>query len=368
MQKSIREISTSSIVEGMMLAEDILDNEDNILLSEGIILREKYIEKIKDLNIITIKIVDSNHLIEKKKKFESVVKMDKVFIATKEYAKKVVKSTVKSILEDSSVDFEKIEMIVSQMIEDIFMSEDITLNLAKIKILDDYLFDHSVNVCVFSLIIGIFMRSDKDELKELGIGAMLHDVGKAFVPQDILSKPSKLTDKEFEEIKKHSKLGHMSFSKKVSYGAGEAILSHHENIDGTGYPNGKKSKEIHVFAKIVSIADVFDALTSDRVYSKKIDKYSAVQIMLNDVGKKFDISIVNIFLKAISCYPIGLNVILNTGEYGIIVKRNMDRPLVRVLLDKNKQKIQGYFEIDLSKNPSVNIVNIDPNKSIIKNN
>lgn len=366
MNSRFKRVLTEDLSEGMVLAENIFDSDENVLLSEGIVIRNVYIKKIREMNIDSVVILNENNAILKiEPAFEAFVEKDVIIQKTRKKAKKIVEDSMESIIKTGSLNYEKLYLVVNQIIDEIFESEDITLSLANLKAVDDYIFHHSVNVCILSIITGIYSGLNKGCLIELGVGAILHDIGKTLVPRDILNKPSRLTVDEFEVIKEHSSLGHgvIGNIKNLSSESAEVVLSHHERYDGGGYPNGRAKDEIHIYAKIASVADVFDAVTSDRIYGRKEDSYIAVSYILEDSGSKFDPEIVKTFLKVIGYYPIGLNVILNTGEYGVIVKKNRDKPLVRVLFDKNMNSVKGYYEIDLNKNPMVSILDIDPKKT-----
>jgi HD-GYP domain-containing protein (c-di-GMP phosphodiesterase class II) len=202
-------------------------------------------------------------------------------------------------------------------------------------------------------------------LVELGIGALLHDIGKILVPQDVLNKPENLEDDEYGILKLHTIRGYeaLKHTKQFSEASLEAILSHHERCDGKGYPMGKSKDQLHVYAKIVSVADVFDAVTADKVYRKKEDPYRAMHLIIDELDTKFDREIVKKFLKVVGYYPLGLYVTLNNGEYGVITKVHQNRPTVRILYDMAGTPVRDNFIVDLLKNPSVAIVDIDPAKT-----
>lgn len=366
MDSRFKRVLTKDLVEGMVLAENIYDSEENVLLSEGIVIRNIYIKKIIEMNIESVIILNEDSAVVKlEPEFDDVVKRDMIINETRVEAKRVVKESMESIIKTGSLDYEKLVVVVGQIIDEIFSNEDVTLNLANLKAVDDYIFHHSVNVCILSIITGIYMGFNKTRLVDLGVGAILHDIGKTLVPRDILNKPARLSYDEFEVIKRHSSFGHDLITRinGLSKESAEVVLSHHERYDGTGYPYGKDKDSIHIYAKIASLADVFDAVTSDRIYGSKEDSYIAVSYILEDSGKKFEPEIVKTFLRVIGYYPVGLNVMLNTGEYGVIVRKNREKPLVRILVDERMNPIQGYYEIDLHKNPTVTIVDIDPHKT-----
>ncbi|WP_430885534.1 HD-GYP domain-containing protein [Fusibacter sp. JL216-2] len=358
-----------ALKSGMILGETIFDSSGNTLLSDGIILRQAYIEKIKGLGYLSVQIqVEANETVKVEQEIEnkddSAASRDLIIRTTREEATVLVKSCMKNVSVDTEIDVDKLYLIVNTIIDEIFSSEEITVNLANLKSVDEYVFEHSVNVCILSVICGIYMGFNKVRLVELGIGALLHDIGKGLISQETLNKPGTLTSDEFDEIKKHTILGYEALKRipNITETSACVALYHHERFDGAGYPTGKKAQNIHVYAKIVAVADVFDAITSDRVYGAKENPYKAMEYILKSSEAHFDKEIVRVFLKAVGYYPLGLNVILSTGEYGMVTKKDRDLPTVRVLIDSRLRPIKGYYEVDLRKNPKVRIHDIDPHR------
>jgi len=360
MGKKLINIDVNSLEIGMILGETIYDSMGNVLLSGGVELKESYIHKLKDFGIPRVKILlgIEPDIISKEKYPDS---LEEVRIEAKE----IIKETMNSLYYYESANIEKVIKIVSQIIDELIKNKDISLNLNNLRSLDDYTFEHSVNVCILSLLIGINMGFEEDKLREIGIGAFLHDIGKVLIPADILNKPSKLTGDEYEIVKKHTIFGYEMLKKSslVSELAADIVLSHHERPDGKGYPLSKEQNSIDVFSRIVAISDVFDALTSDRVYKKKIDPFSAVEYMIKMANTQFDKNIVYEFISALGLYPLGSIVRLNTREVGKIIKINKlypQKPIVRIIMDNNGCKVKEYFEVDIYKNPSVHITDIMP--------
>jgi len=358
-------ILVSDLKNGMVLGENIHDETGNILLAKGIELRSAYIRKIESLKVhqVLITEVSKGSVVLKEVETHSDtdwVDKDMIVEETRNEAKTIIKQCMDNILDHSLAQADKIILIVNQIIDEILNSEDITFNLANLKSVDDYTFEHSVNVCVLSVITGIGIGLNKVKLVELGIGAILHDIGKMLIPQDILNKPGLLTDQEFDVVKNHTVYGYevLSKIKDISVESAKVALNHHERFDGNGYPQTLGNSEIHIYSRIVAIADVFDALTSDRVYSKKISPFKAVEYIISMVGAHFDREIISKFVKLVGYYYRGQLLRLNTGEVARVVKRHQSRPVVRVMLDAKGKKVLDYYEIDLSKNPSVLIHSI----------
>ncbi|MDL2289639.1 HD-GYP domain-containing protein [Clostridia bacterium OttesenSCG-928-F22] len=257
-------------------------------------------------------------------------------------AKKEIGSLFVSVETNSSQkiakSIETLEDVVSNIVDDIFRKRNIMVNVVDIRAYDDYTLSHSINVSVLSIIIGTVLGMSRSTLNELAMSALVHDIGKIFINKKLVSKADKLTFDEFEELKKHSHLGYdyllpnALFSEDVKQG----VLMHHEKFDGTGYPHGAKGEEIPLFARIISVADVYDALTSDRPYRRALLPSDAMEYIMSGYGTMFDPAIVNTFIRKVAPYPIGTCVRLNNGVTGIVVKNYENfflRPKVKIIED-----------------------------------
>lgn len=354
----MRRIRVDKVVEGMILAKTIYSTDGNILLNAGIVLKRSYISRFKEIGIFEIYVDDEIS--------RDIVLNDVVSDETRFEARINIKNAMESIRYGNSLDVKPIRNSVGKMIDELMEVKDTMINLQDIKSIDQYTFCHSVNVCVLSLITGISMGYDEEKLKELGIGAMLHDVGKTRIPIEILNKPGGLTDEEFEIIKKHTNIGYeiLKKSNMLSTYASYIALTHHERYDGKGYPLGLKGNEVHEFARIVSVADVYDAITSDRVYKRRIKINEAVEYLIGMGDHQFDYNIVRNFIEHVTIYPPGTCVLLNTGDKAIVVDINRkypNRPIVRILADREGQIPKEPVEIDLTTNNTYIISDIIDN-------
>jgi HD-GYP domain-containing protein (c-di-GMP phosphodiesterase class II) len=286
---------------------------------------------------------------------------DAILAQTRKEAKYIVNKTMNNYQFSPAIDVKKVKYVANKILNELLADDYILYNLTEIKSVDDYTFEHSVNVCVLSLITGIGLGFDIQRLRELGVGAMMHDIGKLCIPRKILKKPSQLTVEEFEEIKKHTVLGYelLRKSNQVSMISAYIAFGHHERYDGSGYPLQLKGDNIQICARIVAIADVYDALTSDRVYRKKLRTNEVYEYITTLGANHFDPSVIESFVKYVSVYPVGTGVLLNTKERGIVVRDNKiapTRPVVRIVYNEKMQKQSIYKEIDLSMLTNVFIV------------
>lgn len=349
----MKRINIIDCMPGMVLARPIYHKGSMILLEQNATLSSSYINRIQAMGISEIYIEDDDS--------EGIIPNDLVNDATRLEAITYVRNVMDQYSDAYSVYTKELLQVINNIIDDIFSNEHIMLNIMDIKNCDDYTFSHSVNVAILSIATGSMLGLSREELKELGTGAILHDIGKIMIPEEILKKNSSLTDSEYELIKQHSELGYEILCRipDVSQGAARVALSHHERVDGRGYPNGNIGGEIHIYSKIVAIADVFDALTSDRIYRKKISNVQAIEYLSGIAKHTFDNNVLLSFLKIVPPYPVGNVITLSTGDKGIVqyVSENTPtRPVVRIVYNADGSKKNYYEELDLSQHIDISII------------
>jgi HD-GYP domain-containing protein (c-di-GMP phosphodiesterase class II) len=252
---------------------------------------------------------------------------------------------------------EKVHKNVEKMVDSIFRNRDALSSLVRLKSADDYTFTHCVNVSILSMSLGRQMGFGKNTVHDLGVGAILHDIGKTCVPVKILKKPGPLSAREFEEMRKHSVLGGelLLDTKNIKDESRHVVLQHHEKYNGTGYPGRKEGHRIHVFARIAAVADVYDAMTSNRVYQKSLPPDIALQKMYMLREVHFEPSIVERLIKCLGIYPIGTLVELNTGEVAVVTSTNPNNPVkpgILVLFDEDKKRMPKPVEVKLASETS----------------
>jgi len=342
----MRKISVSNCEAGMILGKAIPFNGATTLLEAGTELTVYYINRLDNLGISEIYIEDDIS--------KDIVIRDVIKERTRLEAIEFIKNTMNAYCSGDMLSYIEVTAVVSKIINDILSLDDIMVNLIDIKTCDNYTFLHSVNVCVLSIITGAKLKLCYDELKELGVGALLHDIGKVMIPPQILQKKSALTDEEYEIIKQHSIMGYniLKTMPQISEVSAMVALCHHERYDGKGYISGLVKDEIHIFSRIVAIADIFDALTSDRIYRKKISINQAIDYLTVIAAPSLDSSVLCCFVKIIPPFPIGTGIILNNGEKGIVIKLNKNlptRPVIRIVLNADGSKKLNFYEVNLAK-------------------
>ncbi len=347
-------INTEDIKDGMKLAKDLIDGNGNLILGKGHTLYRKHIKTILSLGFTKLYVLspdeeelpaeEDTEILSTKNKVAALRIIHK---ATQEAYKKV---DLKQIRLQGKEILDLIENIIAELLK----KDELVVNMFELKKHDDYTFFHSTSVTVLSLILGIKIGLSLDQLRQLGYGALLHDIGKTKVPKDILNKSGTLTAEEMETMKKHTIWGFEILKAQgfLPYESCLVALQHHEKLNGTGYPYSLSSSEIHLFSKITAIADVYDALTSDRPYRDALLPHLALEYLMGGVDTYFDFNLVREFMKFISIYPVGTMVELNTKEIGIVIKTypgQSARPVVRVFFDRDKKLLSHPIDRDLTK-------------------
>ncbi|WP_455366439.1 HD-GYP domain-containing protein [Kaarinaea lacus] len=256
------------------------------------------------------------------------------------------KNFIEKIMQDAKagkdVDVQEAKTLVKDLAKNIIANPMALIWLTQLKNRDEYTSIHSLNVCILSLFFGRSLGMNTQQLNELGLGALLHDIGKLRVPLEILNKPDRLTDEEYDVIKRHTLLGYDLLKNKdgLSRDSLVVIKNHHERVDGHGYPDGLQSYGIDLYSRIVKIVDVYDAVTSKRVYHQDVTPYHALNCIYSDRNGAFDEKLVQAFLKHMGIYPVGCAIELNTGEIGVVTSINEKRHLAPTLLlvRDNKQR------------------------------
>jgi len=269
------------------------------------------------------------------------------------FAKSTVNSIMDGIRIGRMIDMNQAREVVDNVVDSLLRNDEALLWLTKLKEKDEYTAEHSINVCILSVAFAKHLGHDKREIKKIGLGGFLHDVGKAKIPIEVLNKPGRFTDDEFEIMKSHPKFGRdllMSLpeSKHTSI---DIAYNHHERIDGSGYPRGLVDHQIPYYAKIIALTDTYDAITSNRVYDTGRASMDALDIIYKCKGTQFDEELAVEFIKCIGIYPPGSIVELTNGEVGLVLSHSSEtklRPRIILVLDDLKKQCTQKV-VDLHK-------------------
>lgn len=239
------------------------------------------------------------------------------------------------------INLKEVQATVSECVSSILRAPDTMMWLSKIRKKDDYTAEHSLNVGLLAITFGRHLGASEDDLNKLGFAGMLHDVGKMRTPLEVLNKEGNLTDEEYTIMKSHAQHGRdiLMAHKTIDHGAVDVAFGHHEALDGSGYPRKVKAAGINDFTRIVTLCDVYDAITSDRVYKDGRSSLEALKVLYQNRGTKFDEKLVTEFIKCIGLYPPGSIVELKNGKVGIVIStnyRNRHLPKVMILRDEKK--------------------------------
>lgn len=340
------------------LSFDVCDNEGRILIKAGTVLSKQHINKLYDHGIFSVKIdgYDNDYL-----EYKSNLK--------DEYMESLKHSSLKNmpIMFDKIVNgsFDKPEEYtdnVYSMVDHILEEGSVNTNLFEIKSYDDYTYIHCVDTCIMAVFLGSTLHLPKDQLRDLSVAAILHDIGKTKISNSIITKQGKLTDEEFSIIQSHPIYGEeiLRTISSIPSIVIKAVAQHHEKFNGKGYPYGVSGNNINIFARIISICDVFTAVSANRSYRKRFDPYDAYELILSSAGTQFDPTLVNCFKETFSVYPLGCSLILSNGFEGIVIGQNKgfpDRPILKIF-KKFHQDIFSPFELNLLEHINVTVKDV----------
>lgn len=330
--------------EGMVLAKTIRSPNGQVLLSQGTVLNSKYIKHLDGLGVI--------FLFVQSELTGDVEREEAITDKTRSVTQKSVKECFDSLTKGDKIDVFEISQQVGSILDELLSNPNVLFELSQISILSELTFSHSVNVCILSLLTGLALGYNQLQLRDLGIGAILHDIGKTVI-----------NSKENKDYKKHPSLGFeiLRQYKELNLLAAHVPFQHHEYFDGTGYPRGLKAQDITQYARIVAYANHYDNLITDYPGQKGMKPWEAIATLQDEIGSKFDPEIADAFCKNLIYYPVGSIIQLQTGEMGLVLRnnrQNIHRPRIRIVIDQTKTPLPEPYDIDLAIENEISIATV----------
>lgn len=319
----MRYLPTSKLKPGMALGQDVYDGAGRMLLAKHLLLNEEYISHLEFLGFPGVYIDDEftrgieiQEILSPQIRSQALKMVHEMFTFTAEG-------------DEPSVEEIRIQKTVESVVDHIVRSGDVMCNMIDIRNYDDYIFYHSIQVGLLSIIIGVRYGLQQEELYELATAAFLHDIGKSFIDPQIVNGTWPLHGRDREVFQSHAKLGaeYLHGAYHFSQDVYEGILEHHEWYDGQGYPLGKAKEEIHLYARIIKLADSYDAMVSKRPGRPPQAPAEAMEYLMAMAGTQYDPNLVNILMRKVAIYPVGCEVELSNGSHAVVAQNFEDFPL-----------------------------------------
>ncbi|XPF93716.1 HD-GYP domain-containing protein [Colwellia sp. RE-S-Sl-9] len=368
-----KKIPLSQLKIGMYVLSIFTKNKDVNIKSEGYILKESSIEQLKKSHVNYVVIDPSRTKQDEEKNKnniassevtspqkvikESTTSLDtEIKTANKLYhnAKLLQEKILHDITLNKVIDTDAVQESTNAIVDSIFRNQDALSCMSRLRFKGDYLVEHSLNVSILMTILCKHMNIERKVMEELALGAFLHDIGKVLIPDNILNKPGRFTDEEYEIMKTHVLLGVkvLEDTPNLPDIVMSVVKEHHERLDGKGYPYKLAAKEISVYGRMIAIVDSYDAMTAERVYKAGMHPIKAFKILISESPNSYDKALVEQFIQCLGLYPIGTLVKLNSGKVGLISQLNKNKPLnpfVRVFYNTRLNQVITMEELDLSK-------------------
>ena len=345
-QTLVKNTRTIEIISSWGIKEVFIDTDKGLDIDEAKTGREVQLETDENLRKLAEADPSSSYYVPLK---EEVALAEDI----KKEATSVIQRAAQNIQDGKPLETEDAFLLIEKMQESVTRNKDALILLTRIRQKDEYTLMHSISVGSLVLSFCNYAKIPHDRTLNFAGGALFHDIGKTLIPLSILNKPGKLTDLEFEEMKRHAEYSAevMKSAEKIPHEAFDMGLHHHERYDGSGYPHGLKGDEIGFGSQIAAICDVYDAITSNRCYRDGMDSILALRKLYEWSSYHFNKDLTYQFIRCVGVYPIGTCVRLESGLIGVVVGStdNVLQPIVRVFYDNKKQDSVTLYDRDLFK-------------------
>lgn len=326
-------VSTRLLENGMRIDQAIIDGAGRALIAKGAFLDDFQIEYLQTRGVNGVYIREGEEdpdedIVIPLYTQEVIAKTrveDRAKVRLSESVRQRVGEGIQYLYNNTSEGgfAEATTNITNELMNAIFENDAIAVDVGMLKVSDEYTFKHSVDVATMAMIIGKQYGLNQEQVREIGIAGLLHDVGKSKIPNEVLNKPGRLDEAEFALMKQHSLFGFQILKEKEQFSDGimRGVLQHHEKINGAGYPLGVDEKKIHTYAKIIAVADIYDALVTERPYKSAFSKRDAVE-MIMAMTQELDMKAMTSFLESVILYPVDSIVQLSNGEKAKVVENS----------------------------------------------
>ena len=370
----MKTIKVSTLRPGMKFDQPVFIEGDNILVPAGVAIKEKDIERLSRWDIDDV-FTDGEEVKESTTDAATRLKEIPAWLPKKEQkSRRIYRSAVdkvdaifQDVVDGTYLNHEPIDSVVKEMLDVLRQNKNELIQLILLgEWVERRLSVSAINCMIVAAVIGSTMRLASHRLLQLATGGLLHDIGMLRVEREILEKQGRLSSDEVNRMRAHAVMGYQIISKDMKYPEEIALvaLQHHEHWDGRGYPRSLKGEDITLFARIVAVADAYEAMVSERPYRNSIIGYNAMKTVLSDNGKHFDPQVLKAFLESMGIFPIGSVVQLNNSSIGRVSENHTDAPLrpkIELLIDEFGNQIEGSEIVDLLNKKSLFIVKaIDP--------
>ena len=334
-----RFVELSELKEGLRIDQSIVDLTGRILITRGSCLEAYHLEELGNLRISGVYIAEPDSLpireadIQISANATQMVRMlsveDRPAVILRENVKKQVAEGIQFLFNnpESESFMEATNSVADDLMTAVLENDAVAVDVNALKVSDEYTFKHSVDVGSIAMVIGKTMKLPREFIREIGMAGLLHDLGKSRIPGKILNKPGRLTDEEFAVMKKHSLYSYEMIKNKpgLSDDIKLGVLQHHEKMGGNGYPMGVGNGKISLIGRILSVADIYDALVTERPYKSAFSPRDAVE-MIMAMSRDLDNNVIRAFLRSVILYPVGSILQLSNGEYARVVENVEGRP------------------------------------------
>ena len=332
----MRHLPLNEITEEMFLAHSVFGNDGRVLLNKGTKLTSSFLKRLEKMGYTHLYVYEAAD-----EKWNCTGPLSDRIRAE---AMCVLWQSLIRVVERKPLNEQQISFVVEGILKEVLQREDYVFDLIDLKTADNYIYNHSLNVCVLSILMGKVFKFNRDELKELALGAFLHDLGKAYI-KSAVKKIQALSLMDTVQIKQHTKRGFDILRAVTGFPARVANIAyqHHEREDGSGYPLGLIGVDIPIYSKIVGIADSFDAMVSQRVYKNPLWNDEALQELEKESPAKYHPTVVAALRRSVALYPVGSVVQLTGGEERVVVAVSA----TKIILQKT-DKLNDLLELPVS--------------------